>query len=345
MSALIQLISKSHADQLLSWWFRGEGVVLMFHRVLAENQRSRWTGIRGLEVSTEFFSEILDYFTESGFTFLSAADLGRAIVAGECPRRFVTVTFDDGYKDNAEHVGPEMARRRLPWTLYTTTSFPDGQLQPWWYGIGTVLEQCAVLDLSAVGGQKLHLSGLSEGAKDSLYSEVRRIFHGIWGTSDGQTKVRHWFRQHGLHLDEYGRNLAVTWDDLRQLVSMGCDIGAHTVTHPNLVNLTESEASQEISQGANRLRDVLNRPVETLAYPFGDRSAAGPREFELAQKCGFSVAFTTRNGWIFKEHIHNRFCLPRINVSGSFRTFSDFRSRLNGFASLRESGLGRVVTN
>ena len=43
------------------------------------------------------------------------------------------------------------------------------------------------------------------------------------------------------------------------------------------------------------------RPAH-FAYPVGDRTSAGPREFRIAAELGFKTAVTTRPGVLFPEH-------------------------------------------
>ena len=61
-------------------------------------------------------------------------------------------------------------------------------------------------------------------------------------------------------------------------------IGAHTITHCNLAQAERRDgASHELATSRARIEAALQRPVLHLAYPYGDRIAAGPREFALAQ--------------------------------------------------------------
>jgi peptidoglycan/xylan/chitin deacetylase (PgdA/CDA1 family) len=56
-----------------------------------------------------------------------------------------------------------------------------------------------------------------------------------------------------------------------------------------------------------------------LAYPVGDRTAAGPREFKIADDLGFATAVTTRPGVIFPQHADHLTALPRISLNGNFQ--------------------------
>ena len=71
-------------------------------------------------------------------------------------------------------------------------------------------------------------------------------------------------------------------------------------------------------------RDVIAAALGTrpahLAYPVGDRSAAGPREFRIAQELGFKTAVTTRPGVVFRKHAEHLTALPRISLNGNFQS-------------------------
>ena len=68
-----------------------------------------------------------------------------------------------------------------------------------------------------------------------------------------------------------------------------------------------------------RIEAALQRPVVHLAYPYGDRIAAGPREFALARAAGFKTAVTTRPGMIFPESADHLTALPRVSLNGNYQ--------------------------
>ena len=79
-------------------------------------------------------------------------------------------------------------------------------------------------------------------------------------------------------------------------------IGAHTVNHVMLAKTSDEAVRAEL----NRSRIVLDAAIGTapvhLAYPFGDRTTAGPREFRIAAELGYKTAVTTRPGVLFADH-------------------------------------------
>jgi peptidoglycan/xylan/chitin deacetylase (PgdA/CDA1 family) len=79
----------------------------------------------------------------------------------------------------------------------------------------------------------------------------------------------------------------MSWAQLRTLQGQGDDIGAHTIDHPDLTQVSQSQAVWETC-GARQ--DMLNNGIqdpESFAYPFGTYNAAA--ESVVAQ-CGFTNA-------------------------------------------------------
>src|SRR5690606_36727505 len=56
------------------------------------------------------------------------------------------------------------------------------------------------------------------------------------------------------------------WEQLKEMVADGQEIAAHTVTHPNLPSLSESEIMAEISESKITIEEKLHTAVYSLAY-------------------------------------------------------------------------------
>ena len=67
------------------------------------------------------------------------------------------------------------------------------------------------------------------------------------------------------------------------------------------------------------IQAALGTRPEHLAYPVGDRSSAGPREFKIASDLGFKTAVTTRPGVLFRRHAEHMTALPRLSLNGNFQ--------------------------
>ena len=118
------------------------------------------------------------------------------------------------------------------------------------------------------------------------------------------------------------------------------EIGGHTISHPLLRNLTDEEAYREIVQNKKDLENLLDHSVEIFAYPFGNVQACGEREFALAQKAGYKVAVTTRDGNIFAAHKDHMTALPRYSVRGRFENIAIYDMQRSGAYQALRSRFG-----
>jgi peptidoglycan/xylan/chitin deacetylase (PgdA/CDA1 family) len=102
----------------------------------------------------------------------------------------------------------------------------------------------------------------------------------------------------------------------RQVVALageGCEIGAHSMTHPQLDCIPRAAAAREIRQSKAVLEDVLGRPVDSFAYPHGyhDRTVR-----QLVIDAGFTSAAAVKNALSATDD--DVFALARVTVTADF---------------------------
>ena len=121
----------------------------------------------------------------------------------------------------------------------------------------------------------------------------------------------------------------LTGPELVQVRAAGWEIGSHCVTHVRLATLSEAAQREELHRSKAILEDVLNQPVTSLAYPYGEFSATTQR---VAEEAGYRHAFTTAK----RGGDGTAFALGRYSLGGyrwrSFRQILKLR-----FALLRRS--------
>lgn len=59
------------------------------------------------------------------------------------------------------------------------------------------------------------------------------------------------------------------WDQVKEMQESGIHFGNHTLTHPKLSSIPESEAHEEISQAQKKLEQKLGKKITSFAYPSG----------------------------------------------------------------------------
>lgn len=108
--------------------------------------------------------------------------------------------------------------------------------------------------------------------------------------------------------DFVGKQGYVTAEELQEIIASGLvEIGAHTVHHKNLLNISLTLARDEIEGSKHALEQDYGLSVQTFAYPYGKHS---PRIDALVQDAGFSAAVTTERG--YDLHPQQLFALKRI---------------------------------
>ena len=88
----------------------------------------------------------------------------------------------------------------------------------------------------------------------------------------------------------------MTAEELRELAAAGIELGAHTVTHPDLSELDRDACLREMVESREEIERLTGAEVSTFAYPF---CTYGPAALEAAREAGFRAAVTCwgRGSW------------------------------------------------
>jgi peptidoglycan/xylan/chitin deacetylase (PgdA/CDA1 family) len=235
--------------------------------------------------------------------------LGEAIDGlrgGALPERPLAVTFDDGYADNAQLAAPILLRLGIPATFFIATGFLDGRRM--WND--TVIEAVRtahgpVLDLSPLGLGEHPLPDV-----DSRRAAIDRLLAALkpLPLEERDAKVNRVAEIAGASPPT---DLMMRSEDVRRLHAQGMTIGAHTVNHPVLNQITDEAARSEIALGRRRLEDITGAHVWLFAYPHGKPAEDYDlRHVRLVRELGFKGAVTT--AWGVARGGADPFQLPRF---------------------------------
>jgi peptidoglycan/xylan/chitin deacetylase (PgdA/CDA1 family) len=313
-------------------------IILMYHRV-AEVDADPW----GLCVSPTNFAAHLEIVRRlaSPLALRRLVDTGGAAPVG---RGSVVLTLDDGYVD-ALDAATLLRAHDVPATVFVTTGNVGRDREFWWDELGRILllpgTLPATLEL-CIGG-RWHRWELGEATH---YSETEYRANRRLQASDAGPGTRHalylalWRRLVELTHPQRDAVLAdlARWSgdrevgrpryrslDPGEIASLGdgglVEVGAHTVTHPQLPNRSAAEQRSEIAGSRDALGRILGRPVTSFSYPHGEHSRTTVR---LVREAGFDRACTVSEGSVRPGS--DRFRLPRYNVLDW--TAGDFEARL-----------------
>jgi peptidoglycan/xylan/chitin deacetylase (PgdA/CDA1 family) len=99
--------------------------VLFYHRVSDDPDP--------LAISPRRFEAQMDLLAAEGFRAVDVVEAARLLGSGERLDRVVAISFDDGYRDVAEHALPVLERRRFRATVFIATGVADGTASFSWY--------------------------------------------------------------------------------------------------------------------------------------------------------------------------------------------------------------------
>ena len=104
------------------------------------------------------------------------------------------------------------------------------------------------------------------------------------------------------------------------------EIGAHTVQHPSLASLSESEQRREINASRTELRAISGQLVNSFAYPYGRRADYSEQTVLAVHDAGFDAACINEQGYVKSDT--DALQLPRFWVANwDGPTFEGYLSR------------------
>jgi peptidoglycan/xylan/chitin deacetylase (PgdA/CDA1 family) len=211
----------------------------------------------------------------------------------------------------------------------------------WWRGLEAIIAGETRMSLEFVGipGE---MPAITDAQKQAVWRRIYRPLRSM-NPRCQRTVIRQQCTERGIDLDAICRAEAMNWHEIRTVSRDPlCTIGAHTVHHFSLAGLSVEDAESEIVESARRIEIEVGERPHYFAYPYGDRFAAGPREFALAAKSGLTAAVTARKGMIFAEHQDHLLALPRIPLNGHYQETRYLDVLLSGVPSVLSNGLRKL---
>jgi peptidoglycan/xylan/chitin deacetylase (PgdA/CDA1 family) len=309
------------AHHVMAALWRSSGAIFNLHHIHPRadgDQQSRFNPNGPLSITDAFLDEVLEYLERKNFDLVSLQEAVGRIKAGDTSSRFAAFTIDDGYKDNFTYAWPVFKKHDCPFTVFVTTDIIEGKACLWWLILEQVIKDQDRVEIDL--GEGLVLFDTSSLQKKKQGWE--NIYWPLRGSNE--IKLRQTIGQlaerYKIDANALCRNLAMTWKQVRTLNKDELvTIGAHTVSHPSLMEISYKDVRFEMTESRARIARKIGEEPKFFCYPYGDETTAGQREFALAKELGFEAAVTTRKGMIYEEHRDHLFALPRISLNGSYQ--------------------------
>jgi peptidoglycan/xylan/chitin deacetylase (PgdA/CDA1 family) len=222
---------------------------------------------------------------------------------------FVTVTFDDGYRDTYERTAPVLERLNVPFAIYVPIHAVPRELYAWWLGRRMLFKN---QDVVMTDAKNQRFSCFDLKSKIAAVKIVTNWVGECFRLKDAQRQISNPTTFRALS-DKYFLNA----QELRELAHRPLvTIGAHTISHAALSILSLEDMEAEMSDIRDFLENLIGSEASDFANPYGTAKACGVREFSAAKRLGFEAAATGTNRSI--GHGSGKHALPRLNLTGRF---------------------------
>lgn len=293
------------------------GIILMYHTVV-----DHWDdalGESGIEAAKNAFRRHMTYISERMRPVALSELVTTLAQRRPVPTRAVAVTFDDGYEDNYLHAFPVLRELGIPATIFLTTGHIDSSKTFWWDAIAAMIASSdqPVLDLRELGA-RAHLPWALDGvmplttpkqrqrAAEYVIALVKAAR--LTEKPDGISALQDVLKV--SNVPQGPRMLG--WKQIEEMSAHGMEFGAHTVSHPDLTQVSSAQALRELGDSKDDIESRLRSKVLTFAYPYGTSSHWTPALGILAQRVGFQGVATTDSGAVTATTDVRR--LPRISL-------------------------------
>lgn len=198
------------------------------------------------------------------FNVLPLDEAAEMLAAGKLPPRAVSITFDDGYRDNHDLALPLLKRHGLTATFYVASSYLNGGLIFHDVLVETIRHASSgILDLGIEGLERLTISDMN--------SRVAAVQH-LMGAMKYLPPMQRQQLSERL-LDTLGKNaprsLMMSDEQVRAMSRSGMSIGGHTAHHVILSKLSPEAAREEILTNQQALTSLVDKQLRSFAYPNG----------------------------------------------------------------------------
>lgn len=287
---------------------RGKPTILMYHGVSAE---SRFPGLRNasdLHLPRDLFAQHVRLLRKHR-RVIGMTEMATGLRDGDDLSNTVALTFDDGYENNVLQAAPILADQNMPAAFFLATAYIGTERWIW-----TDQLECA-FDATQVPKLQWHGQEMTLATREQRLTALRSV--------KAELKRMH-IDKRDIELHEISAMLGLSpeppsadyrfmnWQQARQLVDAGFEVGAHTVNHAILSRLPEAQAESEILQSRDAVIAGTGRCCPVFCYPNGKPEDYSEAVIDICQR-HFIAALGTGRG---AAHPGELFRLARLSTFG-----------------------------
>jgi peptidoglycan/xylan/chitin deacetylase (PgdA/CDA1 family) len=250
----------------------GTGVILMLHRVLANDRAAELHHRNELCVGPKAFEHLLVWLKKHFDCVPLMEILQPGSLSSERPK--VALTFDDGWRDNALNAFPLLQKHRVPASIFLSTDYIGSRQRFWWESIGETLwgshgEKARMHLIDCIRQVGCPLPVLLE--DPDVQRRSLALLHFLQNLKPLSPKDLNRLT------DECAQEpspQALDWHQVRSMEASGLvRFGPHGASHAILTGLDDQTLDEELTRSRQALENGCNWPLPVYCYPNGDNDA------------------------------------------------------------------------
>jgi peptidoglycan/xylan/chitin deacetylase (PgdA/CDA1 family) len=202
----------------------------------------------------------------------------------------VLLTFDDGFRNNAEVVAPILRRHRIPAVFFVCSRHAEPH-KYLWFSYLRALEQWYPGNALSFRGQ---LFDMSPSRRASSAAQLRSALLNLRPHPGAMYKA---IEMECPRLEDFApasgladRSAGMTDQQVKELSSDPLfTIGIHTVDHPYLTKCEPAEMTRQIEDNKRWVQQLTSRNCDLIAYPLGDHCG---QVLKICQRLHLRYGFT-----------------------------------------------------
>lgn len=312
--------------------FYKRALILLYHRI---NERTNDPQL--LNVTPKHFNEHLEILSKK-WNVISLSEMVQSIEKGNVPHKTIAITFDDGYADNLFFAKPYLVQHNIPALVYISCDHVENNKEFWWDSLERIFLMTGnlpkVLNIN-IDSKNYNLIfenfdpymkqsfnqyrnwniayEVDPTARHAAYRLFCQLLRPLSATSR-QNALNELFKWANINNITAAYNYrALTAAEVYELVNGDLiEVGAHTMTHSVLSELTEEEQRFEIQKSKSYLETIIKQPVISFSYPFGTRNDYTKETVDIVRQLNFTNACSNFPEMVVKST--DLFQLPRFVI-------------------------------
>lgn len=308
----------------------GKGVVFTLHRV--EPQPSPlFNPSAHLSITPEFLEKTILALKAENYTAIALGDVPQHLANEQSAGPIMAFTLDDGYRNNMEYALPIFEKHNIPFTVFACSGFINRTHTMWWETVEYLTNKVDHLKFDLGRGMRdMPARTLIE--KYALYENI-----GLDIMAGDQTeaieRLDSLAMQNGIDPKQIVDDLMMSAHELKLFSQEPLvDIGAHTVSHSNLTQISDEELRNELDQSRDDIEHIVGYRPRHFAYPYGKIANASSREFMMAKQLGFDLSVTTEPDVLSENAGQDLHALHRISLNGYYQKPRYVKALASGLA-------------